>query len=57
MSNRPPRLRAGVHSCERPRPSHGGGHHPRPPSWLYEDKPPRQVVVDLMTRGLKRETD
>ena len=24
---------------------------------LYEDKPPRQVVVDLMTRGLKRETD
>jgi len=24
---------------------------------LYEDKPPRQVVVDLMTRGLKRETE
>jgi glycerol-3-phosphate dehydrogenase (NAD(P)+) len=24
---------------------------------LYEDKPPRQVVIDLMTRGLKRETD
>jgi len=24
---------------------------------LYEDKPPRQAVVDLMTRGLKRETD
>jgi len=24
---------------------------------LYEDEPPRQVVVDLMTRGLKRETD
>ena len=24
---------------------------------LYEDKPPRQVVVDLMARGLKRETD
>jgi len=24
---------------------------------LYEDKPPRQVVVDLMPRGLKRETD
>jgi len=24
---------------------------------LYEAKPPRQVVIDLMTRGLKRETD
>jgi glycerol-3-phosphate dehydrogenase (NAD(P)+) len=24
---------------------------------LYEDKAPRQVVIDLMTRGLKRETD
>jgi glycerol-3-phosphate dehydrogenase (NAD(P)+) len=24
---------------------------------LYEDKPPRQVVIDLMTRGLKREAD
>ncbi len=24
---------------------------------LYEDKPPRQVVVDLLSRGLKRETD
>lgn len=24
---------------------------------LYEHKPPRQVVIDLMTRGLKRETD
>ncbi len=24
---------------------------------LYEDKPPRQVVIDLMTRGLKREID
>jgi glycerol-3-phosphate dehydrogenase (NAD(P)+) len=24
---------------------------------LYEDKPPRQVVIDLMTRGLKRETE
>ncbi len=24
---------------------------------LYEDKSPRQVVVDLMTRGLKRETE
>jgi glycerol-3-phosphate dehydrogenase (NAD(P)+) len=24
---------------------------------LYEAKPPRQVVADLMTRGLKRETD
>jgi glycerol-3-phosphate dehydrogenase (NAD(P)+) len=24
---------------------------------LYEDKPPRQVVVDLVSRGLKRETD
>jgi glycerol-3-phosphate dehydrogenase (NAD(P)+) len=24
---------------------------------LYEDKPPLQVVIDLMTRGLKRETD
>jgi glycerol-3-phosphate dehydrogenase (NAD(P)+) len=24
---------------------------------LYEDKPPRQVVIDLMTRGLKREVD
>lgn len=24
---------------------------------LYENKPPRQVVIDLMTRGLKRETD
>lgn len=24
---------------------------------LYEDKPPRQVVVDLMGRSLKRETD
>lgn len=24
---------------------------------LYEDKQPRQAVVDLMTRGLKRETD
>jgi glycerol-3-phosphate dehydrogenase (NAD(P)+) len=24
---------------------------------LYEDKSPRQVVVDLMSRGLKRETD
>ena len=24
---------------------------------LYEDKPPRQVVVDLMTRDLRRETD
>jgi glycerol-3-phosphate dehydrogenase (NAD(P)+) len=24
---------------------------------LYEDKSPRQVVIDLMTRGLKRETD
>jgi glycerol-3-phosphate dehydrogenase (NAD(P)+) len=24
---------------------------------LYEDKPPRQMVIDLMTRGLKREID
>ena len=24
---------------------------------LYEEKSPRQVVIDLMTRGLKRETD
>jgi glycerol-3-phosphate dehydrogenase (NAD(P)+) len=24
---------------------------------LYEEKPPRQMVIDLMTRGLKRETD
>src|SRR5262245_17958561 len=24
---------------------------------LYEDKPPRQAVVELMARGLKRETD
>jgi len=24
---------------------------------LYEDKPPLQAVIDLMTRGLKRETD
>jgi glycerol-3-phosphate dehydrogenase (NAD(P)+) len=24
---------------------------------LYEDKPPRQVGIDLMTRGLRRETD
>jgi glycerol-3-phosphate dehydrogenase (NAD(P)+) len=24
---------------------------------IYEGKPPRQVVIDLMTRGLKRETD
>jgi glycerol-3-phosphate dehydrogenase (NAD(P)+) len=24
---------------------------------LYEDKAPRQVVVDLMARGLKREID
>ena len=24
---------------------------------LHEDEPPRQVVVDLMTRGLERETD
>jgi glycerol-3-phosphate dehydrogenase len=24
---------------------------------LYDDKPPLQAVVDLMTRGLKRETD
>ena len=24
---------------------------------LYEDKSPRQVVIDLMMRGLKRETD
>ena len=24
---------------------------------LYEQKPPRQVVIDLMTRGLKREVD
>jgi glycerol-3-phosphate dehydrogenase (NAD(P)+) len=24
---------------------------------LYEDKPPRQIVIDLMTRGLKREID
>jgi len=24
---------------------------------LYEDKSPRQVVIDLMTRGLKREID
>jgi glycerol-3-phosphate dehydrogenase (NAD(P)+) len=24
---------------------------------LYDDKSPRQVVIDLMTRGLKRETD
>jgi len=24
---------------------------------LYEDKSPRQAVVDLMTRGLRREAD
>jgi glycerol-3-phosphate dehydrogenase (NAD(P)+) len=24
---------------------------------IYEGKPPRQAVIDLMTRGLKRETD
>jgi glycerol-3-phosphate dehydrogenase (NAD(P)+) len=24
---------------------------------LYENKPPRQVVIDLMMRGLRRETD
>jgi len=24
---------------------------------LYENKAPRQVVIDLMTRGLKREAD
>jgi glycerol-3-phosphate dehydrogenase (NAD(P)+) len=24
---------------------------------LYEEKSPRQVVIDLMTRGLKREID
>src|SRR5213592_3644409 len=28
-SNPPSRLRAGVHSCQPSRPSHGGGHHPR----------------------------
>jgi len=60
-------LRAGVHSCQPPRPSHGGGHHPsvevempiteKMYLLLYEDEPPRQAVVDLMTRGLERETD
>ena len=32
----------------------GFGHNARV---LYEDKSPRQAVVDLMTRGLRREAD
>jgi hypothetical protein len=65
---RPPRLRAGVLRASFLAPAQGGGHH----RWsrelghcpwgtdvllLYEDKPPHGVVIDLMTRGLKRETD